>query len=125
MGEIYRRMHYASFSILTATLQNKFLMIKNLIYLSLGKGECCVESLCCGTPVFGFKAGAPEMISLPEYSFFFDQGDTEALAQALQEYCSSEPFHAMSICELARKQYAKDVMFENYFELYQKTAQLL
>ena len=85
----------------------------------------CVESLCCGTPVFGFKAGAPEMISLPEYSFFFDQGDTEALAQALQEYCSAEPFHAMSICELARKQYAKDVMFENYFELYQKTAQLL
>ena len=29
----------------------------------------CAESLCCGTPVVGFQAGAPEGISLPAVSY--------------------------------------------------------
>jgi len=36
----------------------------------------CAESLACGTPVVGFKAGAPETISLQEFSTFVEYGRT-------------------------------------------------
>ena len=34
----------------------------------------CAESLCSGTPVVGFKAGAPEQISIQQYSEFVEYG---------------------------------------------------
>lgn len=37
------------------------------------------ESLCCGTPVVGFKAGGPESICTKGYSYFVDYGDIDAL----------------------------------------------
>jgi glycosyltransferase involved in cell wall biosynthesis len=37
------------------------------------------ESLCCGTPVVGYKAGGPESFADPSISSFVDQGDTESL----------------------------------------------
>lgn len=40
------------------------------------------ESLCCGTPIVGFKAGAPERIALPKYSCFVEYGDMEQLYKA-------------------------------------------
>ena len=45
----------------------------------------CAESLCCGTPVVGFRAGAPETISLPEYSTFVPYGDINGLEMAVQD----------------------------------------
>ena len=39
----------------------------------------CAESLCCGTPIVGFKAGAPEQIELEDCSDFVEYGDIEAL----------------------------------------------
>ena len=33
----------------------------------------CAESLSCGTPVVGFEAGAPEQISLPNYTLWSDR----------------------------------------------------
>lgn len=39
----------------------------------------CAESLCCDTPVVGFYAGAPEQISLPDYSAFSQYGDVDHL----------------------------------------------
>ncbi len=45
-----------------------------------------IESLSCGTPVCGFKAGGPETICPPEYArFFVDQGDTEKLIDAITQ----------------------------------------
>ena len=43
------------------------------------------ESLCCGTPVVGFKAGGPESIALSKYSRFVDFEDVDSLAQACIE----------------------------------------
>lgn len=43
------------------------------------------ESLCCGTPVVGFRAGAPEMIAISDYSDFVPFGDQEALKAAVQK----------------------------------------
>ena len=39
------------------------------------------ESLCCGTPVVGFKAGAPEQITIKEYSEFSEFGNIEILKE--------------------------------------------
>lgn len=36
------------------------------------------ESLCCGTPIVGFKAGGPESIAIPDYSSFVEYGDMDA-----------------------------------------------
>ena len=41
------------------------------------------ESLCCGTPVVGFKAGGPESICIEEYCKFVDYGNVEELKNAL------------------------------------------
>ena len=54
----------------------------NLVILTSKKetfSMITAESLCCGTPVVGFKAGAPEMIAISEYSDFVDFGDVESL----------------------------------------------
>lgn len=37
------------------------------------------ESLCCGTPVLGFRAGGPELITLNNYSRFVEHGNVESL----------------------------------------------
>lgn len=44
----------------------------------------CAESLCCGTPVVGFRAGGPESIALGEYTEFVPFGDLEALEGAVR-----------------------------------------
>ena len=44
----------------------------------------CAESLCCGTPVVGFRAGGPESIALPEYTEFVPFGDVDALEGAVR-----------------------------------------
>jgi len=35
------------------------------------------ESLCCGTPVVGFKAGGPESIAPSQFAHFADQGNLD------------------------------------------------
>ena len=42
------------------------------------------ESLCCGTPVVGFRAGGPESIALPEYTEFCEFGDVDKLDQIIR-----------------------------------------
>ena len=45
-----------------------------------------LESLCCGTPVYGFKAGGPESICPEEMKDnFVDNGDIEALFKTMQK----------------------------------------
>ena len=44
------------------------------------------ESLCCGTPIVGFKAGGPESIAIPTYSEFVDQGDLDALCRVVEKF---------------------------------------
>ena len=46
----------------------------------------CAESLCCGTPVVGFQAGAPEQIALEEYSEFVEYGDLGGLESAVRAW---------------------------------------
>lgn len=77
----------------------------------------CAESLCCGTPVVGFKAGAPEQISIREYSSFCDYGSVEELMKLLQEAIEKESDH-LHLAEIAANRYSTDMMVKKYIELY-------
>lgn len=79
----------------------------------------CAESLSCGTPVVGFKAGAPEQISLSEYSEFVEHGDMEALQSSVEKLLNTK-FNHQDISQAASATYAKEVMAENYIRTYQQ-----
>ena len=82
----------------------------------------CAESLCCGTPIVGFKAGAPEMIAMPEYSDFVDFGDIDGLENALRsalEKTSSKSQISVAACE----HYSLEKMVEQYYSLAIKAVQ--
>lgn len=77
------------------------------------------ESLCCGTPVAGFKAGGPETIAIPDYSRFVDQADTHALAQTIEEMLSIDYNHHQ-ISDRARDIYSSRTMALQYLDAYNK-----
>ena len=37
----------------------------------------CAEALCCGTPIIGFKSGAPETVFKEPEARFFEYGEIE------------------------------------------------
>lgn len=76
----------------------------------------CAESLCCGTPVVGFKAGAPEQICLPEYSEFVRQGDIDALHTVLLNWLD-KPRNA-SLAGIAQAKYGEEHMISDYMKTY-------
>lgn len=76
----------------------------------------CAESLCCGTPVVGFKAGAPETISLAEYSVFVEFGNLEKLEKVVKE--SLKQKKASDISKNAISKYKKDNMVDAYCKIY-------
>ncbi len=78
----------------------------------------CAESLCCGTPVVGFEAGAPETISIPEYSEFVQQGDDDALECALRRWLSKD-INKQSIAQQAQHTYDRNMMAHHYFSVYE------
>ena len=77
----------------------------------------CAESLCCGTPVVGFKAGAPEVISIPEFSAFCEFGDTKKLAELIagRIYGGKD---ATAISYKAVKTYSTERMIDEYINVY-------
>lgn len=78
----------------------------------------CAESLCCGTPVFGFEAGAPELIALPGYSGFAPQGDADALEALVAAYLWGEPFDRREVSGAAERAYSRETMLRRYMALY-------
>ena len=78
----------------------------------------CAESLCCGTPVVGFEAGAPEQIALKEYSEFVPYGDLEKLENVLRRWMAKPELNRELIAEDARKVYSARTMVRSFIELY-------
>lgn len=79
----------------------------------------CAESLCCGTPVVGFKAGGPETISIAEYSDFTEYPDTDALCKLLSEKLQ-EKNDKKVISLQAHKIYSKEAMLNAFFDVYSR-----
>jgi len=77
----------------------------------------CVESLCCGTPVIGFKAGAPEQISLPKYSKFCEYGDIDKLFNIIK-YTFSNNYDHINIVSEAKQMYSLSTMIDKFISLY-------
>lgn len=81
----------------------------------------CAESLACGTPVVGFKAGAPEVICLSEYSMFCEYGDVEGMKEAIFDVINGAKYRKKeTIARLAQEKYSKDRMCSEYLEIYER-----
>lgn len=91
--------------------------------ITFGKRETfsmiVAESLCCGTPVVGFKAGGPESIGIPIYSDFVDYGDIYAFKEAIERMVAKEN-PKLSISVVAKKIYADSIMVQQYIDVYKK-----
>ena len=76
------------------------------------------ESLCCGTPVVGFRAGAPEQISILAYSEFVEYGNLLQLKNALSK-ALSEDWDKARISREAKEKYDKQKMIDRYLMFYE------
>lgn len=79
----------------------------------------CAESLCCGTPVVGFKAGGPETIALSDYSSFGEQGDDDGLEKNLSQMLD-RAYDKKTLSAQAVPTYGQETMCRNYYEVYNK-----
>ena len=75
------------------------------------------ESLCCGTPVVGFKAGGPESIAVQEYSNFVEFGNIQALSDTLDQ-CLNTTYDKSEISKNAISSYSEENMANSYFNVY-------
>lgn len=80
----------------------------------------CAESLCCGTPVVGFRAGAPEQIALEQYSEFVPHGDLDALEQTIRRWLAGPALDPDRIAQDAAGTYSMDTMVNRYMEVYRR-----
>ena len=82
----------------------------------------CAESLCCGTPVVGFKAGAPETISIKKFSSFVDFGNIDELEKEICRFLHSYNYEDSNtktvISKKAKLLYMSTNMVEQYISLY-------
>ena len=75
------------------------------------------ESLCCGTPVAGFKAGGPEQIALDEFCRFSEWGDMTLLAESIQSLIGKAYVYS-DIADCAAQKYSNDTMIGEYYSKY-------
>ena len=75
------------------------------------------ESLCCGTPVVGIKAGAPEQIALAEYSDFYEQEDLVSLISGIDKWLNTD-VNKSEIAKKASLVYSMKAMTANYLSIY-------
>ena len=72
------------------------------------------ESLCCGTPVVGFKAGGPESIDFGGYTDFVEHGDIVALEKAIRKSFLIEH----NFVESAHAKNHRNAMIDNFINIY-------
>lgn len=77
------------------------------------------ESLCCGTPVVAFKAGAPEQIAISKYSRFVEYGDMDNIIHEIEQTLSCLA-NKKEIENVAADKYSAKQMVLNTLELYKK-----
>lgn len=80
------------------------------------------ESLCCGTPVVGFKAGGPESIANLDYSQFVNYGDVDQLEKIIRDKWLKFKTQEKSkqISAEAIKAYGSDRMAREYIKVYEE-----
>ncbi len=78
------------------------------------------ESLACGTPIVGFKAGGPESISIDEFSEFVDYGDIDSLERIVREKWlnAKQRLSGDEISKAAKEKYSYNKMAEEFLNIY-------
>ena len=102
---------------------SKFYSIADVTLLTSKKetfSMVVAESLCCGTPVVGFKAGGPESISIDEFSDFVEYGDIQAAVYEIRKWCHYAKLDREYISKMACEKYSVENMGEKYLSIYQK-----
>lgn len=77
------------------------------------------ESLCCGTPVVGFKAGGPESIALKGYCNFCDYGNLDLLSDTIKSVLSNS-INKSYISKISKLIFSKEIMCNRYLDLYKE-----
>ena len=75
------------------------------------------ESLCCGTPVCGFKCGGAESIALKDYSAFVEYSNLFDLKKEI-ETVLNKAYDKKTISKNAILKYSDDGMVTNYLSVY-------
>lgn len=73
------------------------------------------ESLCCGTPVIGFKAGGPESIALENCTKFFEYGNLDEMISATSQEWEVDK---KEISSNAKNKYSQETMRDSFYEIY-------
>lgn len=79
----------------------------------------CAESLSCGTPVVGYKAGGPESITLHDFSEFVEQGNLDELENAVKKWLFIKDISRDKVSKIAREKYSSIKMTKEYIKIYQ------
>jgi glycosyltransferase involved in cell wall biosynthesis len=79
----------------------------------------CAESLSCGTPVIGYKAGAPEQIALSDYSEFVPNGDIDALEKVVRNWLAKDT-KPQDVLQKVNERYSVTYMVEGYKKIYEQ-----
>ena len=77
------------------------------------------ESLCCGTPVVGFKCGGPESIETGGFGTFVKYGNIDALIEAIKATIENKKKPTASITV----NYAEEETAKRYLKLFQGVTQ--
>ncbi|WP_299099287.1 glycosyltransferase [uncultured Alistipes sp.] len=75
------------------------------------------ESLCCGTPIVGFRAGGPESIAINTYSHFVEFGNLQALSNAILDMIGCN-YDKRRVSSEAISKYCKEAMAISYVNIY-------
>ena len=78
----------------------------------------CAESLSCGTPIVGYKAGAPEQIAISEYSKFVKNGDIDTLEHAVRNWLDKDIL-SEEVIRKVNNRYSVLYMVEAYKRIYE------
>jgi len=76
------------------------------------------ESLCCGSPVVGFDAGAPSEVAPEGYGVFTPYGDIIKLEKSIRYGLEGGLLGKSECAEFGKAKYSKEVMVHDYMELY-------
>lgn len=80
-------------------------------------GLTCIESLSCGTPVYGFDAGGNARIIPNNLGRLVEYGDINALKKEVINILNQDIFPE-EYANYGQKKYSKKNMYENYMRLY-------
>lgn len=76
-----------------------------------------IESLCCGTPVVGFKAGGPESIAFKQYADFVDYGNIDSLISTIDKM-STLTIDKSLVSKQMADIYSSNAMTKRYLQVF-------